>query len=204
MVFLVDDDAALRIAHERLLRESGIASQGFSGAHELLAALEGSRPACIVLDVRLPGMSGLELQRRLEERRLPTPIIMLTGYGDVPTAVRALKAGAFDFLEKPCPAHVLVEAIERAVAHDARQREHAARHASTQRSIAALSPRERQVLELVIDGLSSRTIAERLSIREGTVENHRTSIMRKLGVTCVAALVRRVLEAGGLPAEPPR
>lgn len=204
MVFLVDDDPAVQLAHERMLQQAGIPARSFASAHDLLAALESARPGCLVLDVRLPGMSGLELQRRLEERRLRTPIVMLTAFGDVPTAVRALKAGAFDFLEKPCPPQRLLDAIERALAQDARERERAERHAATNAALASLSPRERQVIDLVLEGLPSRTIAERLAIREGTVENHRTSIMRKLGVTCVAALVRRVLESGALPESDPR
>jgi FixJ family two-component response regulator len=204
IVFLVDDDPGVQLAHERLLRDAGLRSRSFASAHELLAAIETTRPGCIVLDVRLPGMSGLEVQRRLAERRMRAPIVMLTAFADVPTAVRALKAGAFDFLEKPCTSQRLLEAIERALAHDAHERARTEHHAGTIAAIASLSRREREVMELVLEGLPSRTIAQRLAIREGTVENHRTSIMRKLGVTCVAALVRRVLEAGPLPAPDPR
>jgi two-component system response regulator FixJ len=193
-VFVVDDDAAVRATLVGMLQSAGLRVFDFATGGELLEALQGAQPDCIVTDLRMPGLSGLELQRRIAQRGIRVPVIVISGQADVAAAVDALKGGAVEFLEKPCSGHVLIEAVERAIAlHEAEQR----RRANAERfapALHSLSPREREVLALVLEGHTSRAIASHLAIVEGTVENHRTRIMRKLDVTCVAALVRRVFE----------
>jgi RNA polymerase sigma factor (sigma-70 family) len=191
-VFVVDDNPAVRTSLQELMNAADLAIETYASAAEFLATYDPGRPGCLVLDIRLRGNSGLDLQDELRRRNATVPIIVMTGYGDVPTSVRAFKGGAIDFLRKPVPPKALIERIREALAIDARAREAAAQRAELDDRIARLTPRERQVMDLLAVGKSSKDIATALDISARTVESHRRTVLRKMNVSSAAALARAV------------
>jgi RNA polymerase sigma factor (sigma-70 family) len=190
LVHVVDDDASFRTAISRLLRASGYEVQAYESAHELLTRLPREElPSCILLDVEIPGLSGPELQARLAEIGSTLPIVFLTGHGDIPTSVRAIKAGAEDFLTKPVSRQKLLDAIERAMAKYRITRDREDRLKVLGSLLARLTPRERQVLDLVVRGRMNKQIAFELGMTERTVKAHRHNIMMKMQVRTLAELV---------------
>jgi two-component system response regulator FixJ len=189
-VFLVDDDAAVRDALTQLLESDGLSVRGFANAEDFLAGCQADEPGCLVLDVRLPGSSGPELQKRLLERGAAWPIIFLTGFGDVATSVSTLKTGAFDFLEKPAREGLLVERVRAALRLDDERRGRDVEKGVARERYDALTPREREVMALVATGTSNKEIARRLKISHRTVETHRARVMRKMGAGSLLELVR--------------
>jgi FixJ family two-component response regulator len=193
IVFVVDDDDAVRSGISLLLRSAGLASKMYPSADAFIAAYDPSMGGCLLLDVRMPGISGLELQERLRERGIELPIIMLTGHADVPMAVRAMKHGAIDFLQKPFNDQLLLERIRQALELDRKHRERRLAVEEWRRRYEQLSARERDVMNLVVAGKANKVIACDLSISERTVEVHRRRVMEKMGVKSVAELVQASL-----------
>ncbi|MBI4514773.1 MAG: response regulator transcription factor [Deltaproteobacteria bacterium] len=192
-VFVVDDDAAMRESLRWLLQSVGLLVETYSTAEGFLDSCDPERPGCLVLDVRMPGMSGLGLQEELARRCIALPAIIITGYAEVPTAVRALKSGAFDFIEKPFSDQLLLERVRQAIEVDrAARRVRAARTEAANR-LARLSAREREILEFVVAGQPNKVIALTLGVSAKTVEAHRARIMRRLHVDTLADLVRLVM-----------
>jgi FixJ family two-component response regulator len=196
-VFVVDDDASVRRSLKRLLTAEGYAVEAFPRAAEFLRWPAPSGPACVVLDVRLPGMSGPELFDRMAESGLSMPVVFLTGHGDVHTGIHAMKGGAVDFLLKPVDGAVLRKAVRDALARHAARLAQAREQESIRVRLSGLSPRERQVLADVVRGLPNKLTAADLGISEKTVKVHRHRIMAKTGAGSLAELVRLV-DAGGL------
>lgn len=198
IVFVVDDDARFRVAITRLLKASGHRVEAFASASELLARLgSGSVPAgCVLADLDMPEIDGLELQTALVASRDPLPVVFLTGKGDVPTSVRAMRQGAEDFLTKLAPREELLSAISRALERNGIERAHRAKLRVLHESFARLTPREREVLAHVLQGALNKQIAADLGIDERSVKRHRTSFMAKLGVDSVARLVDLAHSAG--------
>lgn len=196
-IYIVDDDEAVRDALRMLLGTTGLRVETFASAAAFLKDYRPAQPGCLVLDVRMPGMSGLALQEELYKRRVRIPIVFLTGHADVPIAVRALKKGAFDFIEKPLDSQRLIVSVLNALRFDAEQRMQAAQQASDSNPAAArlalLSEREREVLDRVLAGKQTRVIAEELCISVKTVEFHRARIREKLGVASLAELFQLFL-----------
>jgi two-component system response regulator DctR len=190
IVHVVDDDDAIRDALSWLLRSRGLASRTWPSAEEFLGAWTEDTRGCLVLDVRMDGMSGVELFDRLLARGSQLPVVFLTGHGDVPLAVASLKKGAFDFVEKPFNDNELVDKILAAVAHDRAQRERLATEASLAARLASLSARERQVMERVLAGDYNKNIADDLGIAVRTVEVHRARIFEKMGVRSAVELAQ--------------
>ncbi len=206
IVFVVDDDASVRKSLVRLLNSVGYPAKPYASAREFLDDwLHNPAPGCLVLDVQLPGLNGLELQEKLRGSVLPLPIIFITGHGDVPMSVRAMKAGAVDFLAKPFQDDDLFRAVEEAIAqYDRQHAEHAEREAVASR-FATLTPREREVMALVVRGLPNKQIATELGTSEKTVKVHRGRVMEKMQLQSVADLVRasQKIEVGFEPQSPP-
>jgi FixJ family two-component response regulator len=204
IVFVVDDDQAVRKSLEMLITSVGLHAETFPSAQDFLNAYDPSRPGCLVLDVRMPGMSGLELQKSLKDRSMDVPTIIITGHGDVPVAVRALKSGAFEFLEKPFSKQMLLEHIREALNKDAENRSRRTKQDEDSAKFATLTEREKQVMELVVEGKVNKQIAAKLGLSKKTVEVHRGHVMHKLKVESVAELVELVITSR-LPriAEPP-
>lgn len=184
-VFVVDDDDAVRQSLKLLFKSAGIAAETAASAQEFLAAYDPAQPGCLVLDVRMPGMSGLELQEYLAERNVPLPIVFLTGHGDIPMAVRAVRRGAWEFLQKPVDDGQLLAAVDAALSGDSPPD---APTRGLPPAVATLSRREREVLDLILAGKQTRVIAETLFISVKTVEFHRSRIHAKLGVASMAEL----------------
>ncbi|ALG74758.1 Nodulation protein W [Azospirillum thiophilum] len=199
LVLVVDDDEGMREALVDLLRSVGIEGLSFGTTAELLDAAVPDRPGCLVLDVRLPGLGGLEFQARLESLGIALPIVFMTGFADVPMSVRAMKAGAEDFLIKPFRDQDMLDAVEAAIAKDRARRRDRAVTDGVASLAASLTPREREVMAAVVKGRLNKQIAGDLGISEVTVKLHRGKVMRKMQVRSVADLVRKVemLEAGG-------
>ena len=198
-VFVVDDDAPVRDGLKLLLRSVGHRVETCASAQEFLDLYTDDRPGCLVLDVRMPGMSGLDLQERLNERHAILPIIFITGHGDVPMAVEALQAGALDFLQKPFRDQELLDRIARALEKDASNRRELVELKQIAARFAELTPRERAVMDLVVQGKANKVIAGDLDISQRTVEIHRARVMEKTQAGSLAHLVRMVLrlqEAG--------
>ena len=196
-VYVVDDDPAVLDAIRLLLRSVGLPSVGFTSASEFLAEHELGAPGCLVLDLRMPGMSGRELQDRLLEAGSRLPIIFVTAHGDVPTAVDALRAGAVDFIEKPFQDQKLLDMVNRALTLDAKNREADEELWEVRRKVDSLTAREREVMTLVVAGKMNKTIARELHISQRTVEIHRKRVMEKMGAGSVSALVRMSLKVDG-------
>lgn len=196
-VFVVDDDEAMRDSLQWLLESMEYRVASFESGEAFLAAYDPAAPGCLILDVRMPGMSGIELHDRLNAQGRALPIVFITGHGEVPMAVAALKKGAVDFIEKPFAERELVAVIERCLELDAaRRREHSARERAAAK-LASLTPREREVLDMVVLGKLNKIIADQLAISIKTVEVHRARVMEKLGARSVADLVQQVLIAQG-------
>lgn len=195
-VFLVDDDAGVLKALSRLLRAKGYNVRSFTSPQEFLAHHDAAMPGCAVLDVSMPGLDGLELQQALTAAGSQRPVIFVTGRGDIPTSVRAMKAGAIDFLTKPVGDEDLLEAIGRAEALDAESRQIYAELTSIRSKMTTLTPREREVLGHVVAGRLNKQIAGDLGTVEKTIKVHRSRLMEKLGVRTVADLVRMAGKAG--------
>ena len=199
VIHVVDDDTSFRAALSRFLRAAGFTVRHYASAAEFLARREAGTPGCVLADLRMPGMSGLDLQAVLAAAPDPLPVVFLSGHGDVPSTVRAMKQGAEDFLTKRAPKEELLAAVTRALARDARERADRARRHELRALLAALTPREREVLALVVRGKPNKEIAADLGIHERTVKLHRTAITTKLDVQSVAQLTRLAQEAGILP-----
>lgn len=198
-VFLVDDDASVRRALARLIKSAGYQVDTFASAREFLdKRLSRDGPACLVLDIRMPGLSGMDLQRELQAANAILPIIFITGYGDIPTSVKAMKAGAVDYLPKPVKDADLLRAIEQALARALREQDARAEVEDIQSRIDSLTPREREVMERVIAGMLNKQIAFDLGTVEKTIKVHRARVMDKMGVESVAELVR-LAEKVGMP-----
>lgn len=189
-VFLIDDDQAIRDSVGLLLRANGLAVETFSSAVDFLESDVIQRPGCLLLDVRMPGMSGLDLQKHLHSRNQIIPIIFITGHGDVPMAIRAMKAGAFDFIEKPFQAKGLLSRIHKALVLDAQEHCRQAQRDEVAARMALLSPREREVLERVVAGQYNKVIAAELGISISTVEIHRKRVIEKLQADSLSDLIR--------------
>lgn len=195
--YVVDDDEAIRTLWRWLMESNGIAVQTFSTAAEFIAAYKAGGLACLVLDVRLPGMSGLELQEYLKHEGIEIPIVFVSGHGDVPTAVSAIKGGAVDFIQKPFGYREVLAIIRRAFERDAEIREKRAKRSQVTERVAALTEREREVMQRVIEGKLNKVIADELGISVKTVEFHRAKVMEKMGADSVAALVQLMMQHPG-------
>lgn len=196
-VFVVDDDPAIRQSLRWLIESVGLNVKVFSTAQEFLEGHDPSTPGCLVLDIRMPGMSGLDLQNELATREIQVPIIIITGHAEVPVAVRALKAGAMDFIEKPFSDQLLLDRIRRAIEVDAQSRRVRSEQAEVDARLGQLTPRERQVMDLVIAGKANKVIASELGLSPKTVEVHRAHVMKKMQVASLADLVRLGMMARG-------
>jgi FixJ family two-component response regulator len=194
LVMVVDDDSGVRNAMRILLKSVGLDSVSYPSAQEFLAAWQPSQPGCLVLDIRMPGMSGLELQEQLNLRGAVVPVIFMTGHGDVPMAVEAMQHGAFDFLQKPFRDQDLLDRIQKALARDAQLRAALGEHERIRARLETLTDREREVLELMTSGKQNKAIAQDLGISPRTIEIHRARVMEKMGAQSVAELVRMMLE----------
>jgi len=201
-VLVVDDDASVRKALTRLIRSAGWEAKAFASAREFLDQGPPAGPGCLVLDVRMPGLNGLDLQAEMTARNLQTPIIFLTGHGDVPLSVKAMKGGALDFLTKPFKDKDLLGVIKEALQKDARLQVAQMEKAEIQGRIRSLTPREREVLFLVVKGKMNKEIADALGTAERTVKVHRGRVMHKMQVQSVAELVRTVARVQAEGASP--
>ena len=190
MVFVIDDDESIREALHSLIRSVGLRVATFASAHEFLQSERPDVPACLILDVRMPGLSGLDLQRDLTEGNIHIPIIFITGHGDIPMSVRAMKAGAVEFLTKPFRDQDLLDAIQQALDRDRRARSQQADSADLRNRFHSLTPRETEVFELVVKGLLNKQIALQLGTSEITIKLHRRQVMEKMQADSLADLVR--------------
>lgn len=189
-VFVIDDDPAIRESLRWLIESIGLNVKVFATAPEFLESYLPDPPSCLVLDIRMPGMSGLDLQAELAARDIRVPVIIITGHAEVPVAVRAMKAGAFDFIEKPFSDQLLLDRISRAIEFDTQARRGRSAQADVASRLAQLTPREHQVMELVIAGKANKVIASELGLSPKTVEVHRAHVMKKMQADSLADLVR--------------
>jgi two-component system, LuxR family, response regulator FixJ len=197
LVYIVDDDIDVRDALSLLMKSVGLEVQSYSSGKDFLTHYRPHDRCCLILDIRMPKMSGVDLQNELKKRRINLPIIFLTGHGDVPIAVRAMKAGAVDFIQKPLEEHRLIVAVLSALKHQSQHAKMLPDHgtnADAAKRLALLSSREKEVLRLMIDGMTNRNIADALHISIKTVEFHRANIREKIGVNTNVALFRLMLE----------
>ena len=202
LVFAIDDDASVRKGLARLLRSAGYKSEILGSASDFLTCPPHSGPSCVIVDVRMPGLNGLELQKDLIQRRREEQLVFITGHGDIPMCAQAMKAGAVDFLPKPFRADQLLQCVERALARSEDERSRAAGKNKARQLLDLLTPREFEVMQLVTTGMLNKQIAGELGTAEKTVKVHRHRVMQKLGVTSVAELVRLVQKACVAPAAP--
>lgn len=196
-IYVVDDDDGMRRALTTLMTTVGYNALPFSRPSEFLSKYDPDQPGCLVLDVRMPEMSGLEVQQQLNRTGSMVPVILITGHGDIPMAVQAMKDGAFDFLQKPFRDQDLLDRINAALKQDAESRATVEKHADLKRRAESLTPREREVMALVVDGRANKVIAIDLGLSERTVEIHRANVMEKMGARSVAHLVKMHLILGG-------
>jgi RNA polymerase sigma factor (sigma-70 family) len=194
IVYVLDDDAAIRQALERLVRSVGLDVRTFPSASEFLAAARADRPSCLVVDVRMPGLSGLDLQESLSASGWSSPIIFITGYGTVPLSVRAMRNGAVDFLQKPFEDQAILDSIRAAIERELDAWGARLRRSEIQKQIGTLTPREREVFVLVVSGLPNKRIAGQLGTSEKTIKVHRARVMEKMCAGSLAALVRMAEE----------
>jgi FixJ family two-component response regulator len=199
IVYVVDDDDAVRDSLRLLLKSAGLDCQVHSAAQEFLAACDPAQPGCLVLDVRMPGMSGLEMQQELNLRGATLPVIFITGHGDIPMAVEAMQHGAFDFLQKPFRDQELLDRVQRALVRDAENRVRLRHTDRIKERLATLSPREREVLDLVTQGKANKMVAGDLGVSQRTVEIHRAHVMQKMEAGSLAELVRMMMAIGPRP-----
>lgn len=192
-VFVVDDTAAVRRSMTQLCEAQGLKVESYASSDEFLTAYDPHRRGCLILDVRLRGSSGLDLQDELRRRNITLPIIVMTAYANVPTSVRALKGGAVDFLQKPAPPELLLQRIQELRELDRREWNAIAEREAVEHRIASLTPRQLEVMERLVDGLISKEIAALLKVSTRTIEGHRRAVMRKMGVTSTVQLVRLVM-----------
>ena len=197
-VFVVDDDPSMLKALARLCQSAGLTAKAFASAREFLDTGVPETPACLLLDVRMPGLSGLDLQTELAARNIQTSIVFITGHGDIPTSVRAMKAGAVDFLTKPFRDKDLLTAIQAALHKDVRLKADQVERKTIQRRLQNLTPRERQVFELVVKGMLNKQIAAELGASEQTIKVHRGRVMEKMQVDSVAELVQAAVKIRAL------
>jgi FixJ family two-component response regulator len=195
-VLVVDDDISVRESLSHLLRSAGWHVEAFATAREFLARAKVEAPSCVVLDVELPDLNGLDLQRQLIASQVSTPIIFITGYGDIPKTVQAMKAGAVEFLTKPVSSEALLSAVENAIALSHRSRVRRQELLDLKRCFESLTPRERQVMELVVSGLLNKQVGAELGMREVTVKGHRGQVMRKMKANSFADLVTMAAALG--------
>jgi FixJ family two-component response regulator len=196
IVFVIDEDVSIRESLELLIQESGWQAETFASAREFLARPRPMVPSCLILDISRPDLNGLDLQKRLATDRADMPIIFITGHGDVPMSVRAMKAGAIEFLTKPFDDDVMLEAVREALDRSRQARERAAKTAALRESYASLTPREREVMMLVAAGLLNKQVGGELGISEITVKAHRGQVMRKMKAASLPALVHMVAGLG--------
>ena len=194
IVMVVDDDTGVRNAMRVLLKSVGLQSQLHASAQEFLQGYDPSQAGCLVLDIRMPGMSGLELQQELNVRGATIPVIFMTGHGDIPMAVEAMQHGAFDFLQKPFRDQELLDRIQKAIVRDGKLRQSLSEHSRIRASLETLTDREREVLDLMILGKQNKAVAQELSVSPRTIEIHRARVMEKMDVQSVAELVRMMLD----------
>ena len=203
LIYILDDDAAVRTALERLVRSVGWEVLSFPSAAEFLSHRPEDRPSCLVVDVRMPGLSGLDLQETLGASGWTSPIIFITGHGTVPMSVRAMRAGAVNFLQKPFEDQEILDSIHQAVERETKAFRERARRLEFERQLQALTPREREVFSLVVAGLPNKRIAGKLGTSEKTIKVHRARVMEKMHAESLAALVRMAYETAP-PAAAPR
>jgi FixJ family two-component response regulator len=201
IVYVVDDDASLRDALERLFRSVGLQAKTFASAPEFLRNPLADGPSCLVLDVRLPGLSGLDFQAELLKADIDIPIVFMTGHGDIPMTVRAMKAGAIEFLPKPFRDQDMLDAVQTGLERDRDRRRSASDTAKLKASFATLTSREQEIMGLVTAGLMNKQIAGQIGVSEITVKVHRGSVMRKMGAKSLAELVR-MADALGIRRDP--
>jgi len=194
-IFIVDDDPAVQQSLRMLFRSVGYRTEVFNQAQQFLEAYNDQLAGCIVLDMRMPGMSGLELQQQLTQRQSILPVIFMTGHGDVPMAVEAMQGGALDFIQKPFSDQDLIDRVTQAVAKDARNREALNEKNEIRQRLNSLTPREHEILDMVVNGKANKVIADDLELSQRTVEIHRARVMEKMQATSLAHLVRMVIAA---------
>jgi FixJ family two-component response regulator len=192
-VMVVDDDAGVRNAMRVLLKSVGLESALYASAQEFLEGYESTQPGCLLLDIRMPGMSGLDLQQQLNLRGAVIPVIFMTGHGDIPMAVEAMQHGAFDFLQKPFRDQDLLDRVQRALSRDTENRSRLRHTDRIRERLASLSPREREVLNLVTQGKANKMVASDLGVSQRTVEIHRAHVMQKMEASSLAELVRMMM-----------
>jgi len=192
-VFIVDDDQGVRSSIRILMKSVGLPAAPFASAQEFLTSYRPSDPGCLVLDIRMPGMSGLALQEELNLRGATIPVIFITGHGDIPMAVEAMRHGAFDFIQKPFRDQELIDRVQRAFARDRETRSALKEHGKIRQRLAALTPREREVLDLLVKGQSNKVMAHALGLSQRTVEIHRAHVMEKMDAKSIAHLVRMIV-----------
>ncbi len=197
-VFLVDDDQAVRDAIELLLETAALRTEAYPSAEAFLDNCDPHRPGCLILDIRMPGISGIQLQEALAARDITLPVIFLTGHGTVPMSATAFRRGAIDFMEKPFDENLLLERIHEAIRRDQANRDVLARRAHSEERLASLTPREREVMWLIVAGRSNKEIAARLDLSHRTIETHRGRIMEKTGSCSLAELIE-LARTGGTP-----
>jgi len=193
-IFLVDDDEAVRDSLGLLMKSVALNSRSFASAGEFLAEYDRDCPGCLILDIRMPGMSGMELQQKLIEMRAILPIIFITGHGDIPMAVEAMQRGAVDFIPKPFRDNELLDRINQALEDDRKNRDSLVERGEVEKRIERLTPREKEVLDLVVQGKANKVIAGDLDVSQRTVEIHRARVMEKMQVRSLAQLVRIVMQ----------
>lgn len=193
LVYIVDDAEEVRHALTLLLASVGLESRSYPGHEAFLADFDRDQPGCMLLDIRMPGLSGLDLQEQLREEGVLTPVIIVSGHGDIPMAVRAVKNGAVDYIEKPFNDQALLDSVHRALEIDAERRGTAVRIAEIRDRYGRLTPREKDVLRLVAEGKRNKVIAAELAVTQSTIEAHRAHIMEKMGAASLSELLRMVI-----------